>query len=135
MTFTPSSTPSSEATRLTIERLIGEVAERHNVLIGADDPIFMTVTLNERLLAEALARIKAELAASQDQIAAGTAQHLAAAKALSERLITAAAGYAAGEVRAAAGEAADAIRATIAAELAVVRRSAQEVHEARTAAR
>jgi len=42
---------------LDIERLIGEVARRHDLLLSRDDPIFVSVTLNEQILAEALARL------------------------------------------------------------------------------
>jgi hypothetical protein len=55
-----------------IERLIGDVAKRHNLLLRPDDPLLITVTLNELLLGRALERIEAAIIASQDQIAAGS---------------------------------------------------------------
>ena len=72
--------------RLEIEELIATVARRHKALLSADDPIFMTVTLHELLLDRALKKLAASVAASQDQLAAGTTQYLAASQALGERL-------------------------------------------------
>ena len=117
-----------------IERLIGDVAKRHNLLLRPDDPLFITVTLNELLLGRALERIEAAIIASQDQIAAGTAQQIANAKALGERLVTAAAAHAAGQVREAAGEAADRIGTAVAAELRAAREAAHAASAARAGA-
>jgi hypothetical protein len=92
------------------------------------------VTLNELLLARALERIEAAIIASQYQIAAGTAQQIANAKALSERLVTAAAAHAAGQVRKAAEEAADRIGTAVAAELRATRKAAHAASAARAGA-
>jgi vacuolar-type H+-ATPase subunit H len=47
-----------------IPELIGEVAKKHNVLLGKNDPILLTVFLNERVLSEHVAQVAkaAELA-------------------------------------------------------------------------
>jgi hypothetical protein len=100
----PPSEPGEDL--IDIERLIGEVAKRHNALLGRDDPIFMAVTLNELIIARALERIEATVEASQDQIAAGTAQQIAASKTIAASLITSAADHVAGQIAAAAAEAA-----------------------------
>jgi hypothetical protein len=130
----PMEPPPIDLSKLDIERLISDVAKRHNLLLRPDDPLFITVTLNELLLARALERIEAAVIASQDQIAAGTAQQIATAKVLGERLITAAAGHLAGQVREAAGEAADRIGSAVAAELQAAREAAKTVSTARGSA-
>ena len=53
------------ASALDIERLIGDVAQRHDVLLRRDDPILVTVTLNERIIERALARLTAVVEASE----------------------------------------------------------------------
>lgn len=40
-----------------IPELIGEVAKKHNVLLGKSDPIFVTVFLNELVLREQIAHV------------------------------------------------------------------------------
>lgn len=84
-----------------LERLIGEVAKRHDLLLSRDDPVLVTVTLNELILAEALAQLQARLEAAQQEIAASSAKQIEASKVIAEQLITASADYVAGEVRAA----------------------------------
>lgn len=110
------------------------VAKRHNTLLGADDPIFMTVTLNELILERALNELSARILASQDQISAGSAQYLAASKALGERLVTAATEHMLQQLREATAEAADALKATARAELAPLRDAAKKVASIRTGA-
>ena len=48
------------------------MAKRHNVLITEDDPILVTVTLNELVLAEYLERVHARVQAAEDQISKKT---------------------------------------------------------------
>lgn len=126
----------AKPTPLDIERIIGEVAKRHNVLLRHDDPILVSITLHDYLLARALARIEAAVAASQDQIAASTAQahaqQLTASKRLGEQLVQAAGEHIAGEVRSAAGEAVDAIKAAVVAELTVARQTTAGLRQIRT---
>ena len=83
------------------ERLIGEVAKRHDLLLSRDDPVLVTVTLNELILAEALAQLQASLDAASQDIAASAAKQIEASKIIAEQLITAAADYVANEIRAA----------------------------------
>jgi len=82
-----------------VQRLIGEVAKRHHVLLGPDDPILVTLTLNELILTDYLARVDALLVAAQDQTSAGTAQQLEAAKDIAAQLVTGAAGYVVDQVQ------------------------------------
>jgi hypothetical protein len=135
MTFSASSMPPSNpgVDPFEIERLIGEVAKRHNALLGRDDPIFMVVTLNELIIARALERIEATVEASQDQIAAGTAQQIAASKTIAASLITSAADHVAGQIAAAAAEAAQQIQAAVAEELRDARLAANTAQKARSA--
>ena len=107
-----------------VQRLIGEVAKRHNVLITENDPILVTLTLNELLLAEYLERVHARVQAAEDEISAGVAQSLAASKDIAAQLVTGAAGYVAEQVKAAG--------ASVQAELLEALR--REVNAAREAA-
>ena len=129
------SSPKPSEAKARIEWLIGEVAKRHKVLISPDDPIFMTVTLNELLLADTLGQLQTAVIASQDHIAAGTAQahaaQLATSKRLGEQLVTAAAEHIASEVRTAAGEAVDAMRAAVTAELRAGRQASADMRQMR----
>lgn len=136
MTFSTSFQRPSDtaADRLEIERLIGEVARRHNVLLSRDDPILVTVTLNELILAATMKRLQAIVVASQDQIAAGTAQQVADAKATAAHLITEAADYVAGQVRAAVGNIASEIKAAAADELHSARQMTLMAQNARVTA-
>lgn len=83
---------------LDLQALIGEVAKRHNVRLGTDDPILMTVTLNEAILAQHLEQVRAVVEEAQNQTAAATAQQVAAIKGMGERLVTNAGGYVAERV-------------------------------------
>ena len=113
-----------------IERLIGEVAKRHNALLGRDDPIFMAVTLNELIIAHALEQVKAAVEASQDQISAGTVQQIATAKTIAASLITSAADHVAAQMRAAAADAAQQIQLAVADELRGARLAAKTAQKA-----
>ena len=106
-----------------IERLIGEVAKRHNALLGRDDPIFMAVTLND--IARALEQVQAAVEASQDQISAGTVQQIATAKTIAASLITSAADHVTVQVRAATAETALQIQLAVAEELRGARLAAK----------
>jgi hypothetical protein len=119
----PFEVPPAEQ-RLEIERLIGEVAKRHGVLIGRDDPVFMTITLNEIVLKRALQEMRTAVTAVQDEMAAGMAQHTAAAKTIGENIITAAAAHVETQLRSTAADAAQEINAALAARLAEARSSA-----------
>ena len=121
--------------RLEIERLIGEVAKRHGVLIGRDDPVFMTITLNEIVLKHALHEMRAAVTAAQDEMAAGMAQQTAAAKTIGETIITAASAHVEAQLRAAAADAVQEINAALAAKLAEARAAADRAATATQTAR
>ena len=95
---------SGQSTPVAIERLIGEVAKRHDILLSRDDPVLVTVTLNELFLAEMLGQIQTSLDEAKLEIASASAKQIEASKTVAEQLITAAADYVAGELRAAVAE-------------------------------
>jgi hypothetical protein len=88
--------------RAEIERAIGEVARQHNLLLSPDDPLLVTITLNEVILQRIIAVQLQAIEAAQDQIAAGTSQQIEAARQIAGLTITGAADYVAGELKAAA---------------------------------
>jgi hypothetical protein len=85
--------------RAEIERAIGEVARQHNLLLSPDDPLLVTITLNEVILQRIIARQLQAIEAAQDQIAAGTVQQIEAARQIAGIVITGAADYVAGELK------------------------------------
>lgn len=70
-----------------IDELRAEVFKRHNVGIGRDDPILMTVTLNELVLGEFLKRVEDAAVAAERRGASEMAQQLQVIKATAERMI------------------------------------------------
>ena len=84
--------------RAEIENAIGEVARQHNLLLSPDDPLLVTITLNEVILQRIIARQLQAIEAAQDQIAAGTAQQIEAARQIAGLIITGAADYVASEL-------------------------------------
>jgi uncharacterized membrane protein len=110
---------------------IGDVAKRHNVLLRPDDPILVSITLNELLLARLVQEMKASLIAAQNEIAAGTAQQVAAAKLWSERLVTAGAEYINAEVRRATAQAVEQIGVAVDRKLKDVDEKVEAIGQAR----
>jgi hypothetical protein len=82
-----------------IEAAIGEVARKHNLLLSPDDPLMVLVTLNEMILARMLETQQRALEAALDQISAGAAQQVDAAREVAGVVITGGADYVAGEIR------------------------------------
>ncbi len=87
-----------------VQRLIGEVARRQNVLLDRSDPIFVAVTLNEILLAEHVQRLEAALAQANQSIAATSKRETENARQVASRFIAEAARYSSDQVRAAGAE-------------------------------
>lgn len=87
-----------------IERLIGEVAQKHGLLLRRHDPVLVSVTLNEQILSHVLGQLRASLDEAKQEIGELSAKQTEAAKTIAEQLITAASGYIADEVRAAAAD-------------------------------
>lgn len=82
-----------------IREAIAEVARRHNLLLDHDDPLLVTLTLNELALNRIIAKQLAAIEAAQDQISAGAAQQIETARDVAGILITGAARYMAEELR------------------------------------
>jgi hypothetical protein len=82
-----------------IEAAIGEVARKHNLLLSPDDPLMVLVTLNEMILARMLETQQGALEAALDQISAGAAQQVDAAREVAGVVITGGADYVAAEIR------------------------------------
>jgi len=88
-----------------VQQMIGEVARRHGLALDPDDPVFVTVTLNETAVRRMLAECAALLEAAAARMEEVSRAQAAGAKAAGESLITAAADYVAAAVRTAAAEA------------------------------
>ncbi len=81
--------------------LIGEVARRHGLLLDKDDPVLVTVTLNELVLAEYVGQVKVALEQAQVQAAAACSQDVLAAQKAAQTLLLRAGGHLSEQVRAA----------------------------------
>ena len=90
------------------------MAKRHHVLLSEDDPVLVTLTLNELILSRAIAEIEAHIQACKEQSSIAAAEHISASKALAEDIVTAGAAYLAGELHAAVAEAKAALGAAVA---------------------
>lgn len=82
-----------------IQRLVGEVAKKHHVLLSPDDPIFVSVTLYEALLAEHLQRVQDAVEKASRSILATSAGHVEAARAVASELVVESARLAGDQVR------------------------------------
>lgn len=131
MDTTPYSSGVKASVVIDMERLISDVAQRHDVLLRRDDPILVAVTLNERIVERALARLTAVVEASEARSNAASAEHVEAAKQLAERLITEAARFVASQVREGAQKAVETTKATVETQLAAAQKIADTIAEAR----
>ena len=71
-----------------INDLIHEVAKRHQVILNTSDPIFVTITLNDLVLAAYLEKMQTMLDISQEKTALSCAEQIATSKAMAEKLVT-----------------------------------------------
>jgi len=55
---------NSRNSRIDVQRLIVEVAARHNILLKPDDAAFALVTMNELVLEELVERVETRIGAS-----------------------------------------------------------------------
>ena len=78
---------------LDFQKIKVEVARRHHLTLDEDDPILVTITLNELVLEHYEERFKALLNQSQAQLSAVSAQQEEAAKEIASRIVTGAAVY------------------------------------------
>lgn len=70
-----------------VQRLIGEVARRHNILVDPKDPILVTVTMNEVLLAEHVQLLQSALDRAQRVLEQVSRAQVEVAKQSATRLI------------------------------------------------
>lgn len=107
------------------------VAEKHNVLLGPDDPILVTVTINELVLEHALqvmfAQVDTAIKTANELALTNAAGSIEAAKKSAGRLITDAAQYSESSVAAAGDEAGKRVRASVEALISDLRRIADDV--------
>jgi hypothetical protein len=85
---------------LDIEALRAELATRHQALVGANDPIFLAVALNDLVLSRYLARINELNAAARTEAAVALTRYLEVAKSAAAAIVTHNAQYIADQVRA-----------------------------------
>ncbi|RCT89649.1 hypothetical protein [Acinetobacter baumannii] len=73
--------------------LIQEVAKRHHVLLSPDDPIFITVTLNELIIKDYLAQAEMKLSETEQTIYEMQAKSIQDSKIVAEKIVTEGAKY------------------------------------------
>ena len=95
-----------------VDTLRSLVAHKHNVMLSKDDPIFVTITLNELVLEEYLTRMKTTADEGRAQSIAAASHQIDVVKAAASKLITDSAGYIANQVT---------LRVTSAADAAIAR--------------
>ncbi|MGC3480185.1 conjugal transfer protein TraM [Pseudomonas aeruginosa] len=88
-----------------IDEIRKQVAIKHNVLIGKDDPILVTVTINEMVLSRYLDLASERYSDANREITVALQQQQEQAKEVAGRVITDAAAYVSKQVRDAVGEA------------------------------
>lgn len=96
-----------------IESIRLEVARRHGVMVGKDDPILAFVTVNELVLEAFLARAREASDELERRGAALMTQEVAAVKATAEKMIGGAASFFTQEVRKAADAAETSVSSSI----------------------
>jgi hypothetical protein len=116
-----------------VQRLIGEVARRHNVLVDPGDPLFAAVTLNELLLAEHLEKVQVALLRSEAAIEAAAREHTDQARQVAERLLTQAAAQVSDQMRAASTTLRQQLEKTIESSVRSARSAAWESSQNRRA--
>jgi hypothetical protein len=85
-----------------VQELIAAVAKKHKLVLGVDDPVLVTVTLNELLLARYIDKIDAKLDAAEARMVAHGNQQIDIAKTIATKIVTGAGDYIADRVKAAA---------------------------------
>jgi hypothetical protein len=117
-----------------VQRLIGEVAKRHNVLVGHNDPILVTLTLNELILGDYLEQVKILLVEAQDQVSAGVMQQNETAKQTASELITGVATYIAEQMHSTGEQVTAQMLQTLKEETSLARQHAEQAERSRKGA-
>jgi len=94
------------ASILDFDEIRKEVAIRHNVLLGKDDPILVTVTINELVLERYLDLVSEHYEDVSRTLAVTTQQQIEQSKATAAKIITDAANYVSEQIRQASAQAA-----------------------------
>jgi hypothetical protein len=71
----------TSAAAIDVRELLAAVAKRHGVLLSVEDPVLVTVTLNELVLAEYVRLVSEGLETSQRAMARANAEHVEATRA------------------------------------------------------
>ena len=108
--------PPQESGEDEVRRLIGEIAKRHNLVLGQGDPLFVVLTIFEAAAARFLEKGSGVLASEREASLAALERAAAASKEQAASLITAAAEYIAKTTRSANEELAAALTGAAAAE-------------------
>lgn len=103
------------------------VAIKHNVLLGPDDPILVTVTLHDLVLGRYVEVLTAQNEGHQKALAAALQTHIEESKATAGRVITDAADYVSGQVRQAVTAAVAEASVQLRQDLADARAASREV--------
>lgn len=89
---------------MNVQQIIGEVAQKHGVLLRAEDPILVSVTLHELVVSDLVKQIELTTQSASVASATASAQQVEAAKKIAETLVTGAANFVGAQVRAAGSE-------------------------------
>lgn len=109
-----------------------EVAKRHNVLLGKDDPILVTVTMCELVLGHYVTHLGEHVETVQRHATATAAKQVEAAKESAGRIITEAANFVSDQVRKAATDATAQAREDASRELSAARAELTNAHQVRS---
>ena len=117
-----------------IQRLIGEVAKRHKIVLTDDEPVFVVLTIFKLAIERYLEKAD-QLLTSQREASVGVMERAAsAAKGQAEALITSAADYVAKQVKGSIGELSEALAKEAVAERARIDAAARSARRALWAA-
>lgn len=89
---------------MTTAELIAKVAKQHQVILKESDPIFITLTLNELVLAKYLEEIRSHQELAQENALLQMNQQVEVCKGLSQKLVTEASAYIIDQVKFAVDE-------------------------------
>ncbi len=117
-----------------VQRLIGEIARRHKIVLGPGDPMFVMLSLLELAVNRYLEKADEVLSRQREASVAVIERAAAAAKGQAEVLITSAAGYVAKQVKGSIAELSEALTKEAAAERARIGAAAKNARRALWAA-
>lgn len=100
-----------------IEAIRAEVARTHKVILGDNDPILMTATLNRLILEHYLSRMESAVSQGLDEFTATVSIANDESKAAAERLVTGAGQYASKAIKTAADSVVEQVSKQLAGEL------------------